>query len=86
MAEPRKKIRIGDLLVQNNVISEAQLGTALQEQKNTGRKLGRTLIDLGFIQEDRLLDFLSRQLDIPFLQLRQFLFNNALIKRLPDTL
>lgn len=47
--EPKKKIRIGDLLVQNEVITEQQLMTALREQKSTGRKLGRTLIDLGYV-------------------------------------
>ena len=84
MAEPQKKIRIGDLLVQNEVITEEQLMTALREQKNTGRKLGRTLIDLGYIDEDNLLNFLSRQLKIPFVQLRHFQFNNELVKRLPE--
>ena len=85
MVEPRKKIRIGDLLVQNQVITDDQLMTALREQKNTGRKLGRTLIDLGYIDEDNLLNFLSRQLEIPFVQLRHFQFNNELIKKLPET-
>ncbi|WP_166266501.1 GspE/PulE family protein [Marinobacter caseinilyticus] len=86
MAEPKKKIRIGDLLVQNEVITEDQLMTALREQKNTGRKLGRTLIDLGYVDEDNLLNFLSRQLEIPFVQLRHFQFNNELIRRLPEAL
>ncbi|WP_166258825.1 GspE/PulE family protein [Marinobacter salicampi] len=85
-AEPKKKIRIGDLLVQNEVISEQQLMTALKEQKSTGRKLGRTLIDLGYVEEDNLLNFLSRQLDIPFVQLRHFQFNNDLVRRLPEAL
>ncbi|MBS3805792.1 MAG: Flp pilus assembly complex ATPase component TadA, partial [Oleiphilaceae bacterium] len=84
--EPKKKIRIGDLLVQNDVITEEQLMTALREQKTSGRKLGRTLIDLGYVEEDNLLNFLSRQLDIPFVQLRHFQFNNDLVKRLPETL
>ena len=85
MVEPRKKLRIGDVLVQNEVITEPQLMAALQEQKNTGRKLGRTLIDLGFIEEDNLLNFLSRQLDIPFVQLRHYQFNSELVKLLPET-
>jgi MSHA biogenesis protein MshE len=84
--EPKKKVRIGDLLVQNEVITEEQLMTALREQKSSGRKLGRTLIDLGYVEEDNLLNFLSRQLDIPFVQLRHFQFNNDLVKRLPETL
>lgn len=85
MTEPKKKIRIGDLLIQNGVITEDQLMTALAEQKKTGRKLGRALIELGFVEEDKLLDLLSRQLEIPFVQLRHYQFNQDLIKKLPET-
>ena len=55
---PRKKIRIGDLLVQNKVISEQQLMSALAEQKKTGHKLGNTLVELGFIEEQKLLSLI----------------------------
>ncbi|WP_303291844.1 GspE/PulE family protein [Marinobacter sp. SS5-14b] len=84
--ELKKKIRIGDLLVQNDVITEQQLMTALREQKNTGRKLGRTLIDLGYVDEDNLLNILSRQLEVPFVQLRHYQFNNELVKKLPEAM
>ncbi|OZG70853.1 MSHA biogenesis protein MshE [Hahella sp. CCB-MM4] len=85
MAEPRKKIRLGDLLVQGEVITEEQLMTALSEQKKTGAKLGRALIELGYMDEDSLLRFLSKQLGIPFVQLRHFQFDQELIKKLPET-
>ena len=52
-----KKLRLGDMLVQNKVISEAQLQTALAEQKKTGHKLGNTLIELGIVAEKSLLVF-----------------------------
>ena len=84
--EPKKKIRIGDLLVQNEVITEEQLTVALREQKNTGRKLGRTLIELGYLDEDTLLNILSRQLNVPFVQLRHYQFNGELVKRLPEAM
>ena len=86
MSELKKKIRIGDLLIQNGVITEEQLMTALSEQKKTGRKLGRALIDLGFVEEDKLLNLLSQQLEVPFVQLRHYQFNQDLIKKLPETL
>ena len=86
MTEPKKKIRIGDLLVQNDVITEQQLMTALREQKNTGRKLGRTLIDLGYVDEDNLLNILSRQLEVPFVQLRHYQFDNEQVKKLPEAM
>ena len=55
MAQPRLKMRLGDLLVQEQIISDDQLQLALQQQRQTGRKLGTTLIDLGFISEVQLL-------------------------------
>ena len=63
MAQPQK-IRLGDLLVSNNVISQTQLESALFSQKKSGNKLGRELIAEGFITEDQLIDFLSHQLGI----------------------
>lgn len=81
-----KKIRIGDLLVQNRVITHEQLLSALAEQKKTGRKLGRTLIDLNFIKETDLLNFLSRQLQIPFLDISRHPRNPETVKLLPESL
>ena len=85
-SELKKKIRIGDLLVQEEVITQDQLMTALREQKNTGRKLGRTLVELGYVEEDSLLNILSRQLKVPFVQLRHYQFNNDLVKKLPEAM
>ncbi|HYW02945.1 MAG TPA: GspE/PulE family protein, partial [Gammaproteobacteria bacterium] len=85
MSAVRQKIRIGDLLVSNKVISEQQLQDALAEQKKTGRKLGRVLIELGFISEDQLLDFLSRQLAIPVVDLRHYKFSPDVVRKLPET-
>ncbi len=84
MALKRLKIRIGDLLVQHKVISEAQLTVALKDQKKSGRKLGRVLIDNGYIAEQALLEFLARQLDIPYVDLKHFSFNPKVIHRLPE--
>lgn len=86
MEQPQKKIRIGDLLVQHSIISHEQLMTALAEQKKTGRKLGRTLIDLNYIKETDLLNFLSRQLQIPFLDIAQYKRKPEVCKELPENL
>ena len=48
MARP-EKVRIGNLLVQGKLISQEQLGLALEQQKRSGRKLGRVLIENGFV-------------------------------------
>ncbi|WP_027328832.1 GspE/PulE family protein [Marinimicrobium agarilyticum] len=84
-SNPRKRIRIGDLLVSQQMITDDQLQRALQEQKLTGRKLGNTLVDLGYVDENALLNLLSEQLDIPFVELKQFRFDRDLIQRLPET-
>jgi MSHA biogenesis protein MshE len=81
----KQKVRIGDLLVKNSVISEDQLQQALTKQKSTGLRLGRTLINLGFVQEDNFLGFLSEQLNIPFIDLRRYRFDTPTVQRLSET-
>lgn len=81
----KQKVRIGDLLVENGVITETQLQQALTKQKSTGLRLGRTLINLGYVQEDNFLGFLSEQLNIPFVDLRRFRFDTTLVNRLSET-
>jgi MSHA biogenesis protein MshE len=81
----RKKVRLGDLLVEHKVVSEQQLEAALEEQKKNGRKLGRILVDQGFISETELLAFLSRRLQIPYVDLKGFRFRPDLVRLLPET-
>jgi len=81
----RKRVRIGDLLVEQKFISEAQLQQALAEQKKTGRKLGRVLVESGFVGEDQLLELLSEQLDIPYVDLSRFELDPDLVGKLPET-
>ncbi len=83
---PPKKLRLGDMLVQNRIISEAQLKNALMEQKRTGHKLGNTLIELGIIKEINLLTFLSQQLKIPYIDLTNYQLRPETVKRLPETM
>jgi MSHA biogenesis protein MshE len=88
MSEPvrRKKVRLGDLLLEHKVLSEEQLQTALAEQKRTGRKLGRVLADLKLVPEAALQDLLAQHLQIPFVDLRQVTFDAAAVRLLPETL
>ncbi len=83
---PRKKIRIGDLLVEHKIISEGQLAAALAEQRKTGLKLGRTFIALGVITEEQLLEFLSRQLQIPFIDLKHYKYKPDIVRTIPETM
>ncbi|WP_417665869.1 GspE/PulE family protein [Pseudidiomarina sp.] len=81
---PRLKMRLGDLLVQDGMISENQLQLALADQKQNGRKLGVTLIDLGFIAEHDLLEFLARQLNIPLIELGDRKISEQVVNLIPE--
>jgi MSHA biogenesis protein MshE len=79
-----KKIRIGDLLIEHKIISQDQLTSALADQKKSGRKLGRVLIENGYLTEDQLLDFLSRQLNIPYIELKRYQVKPEVVRLIPE--
>jgi MSHA biogenesis protein MshE len=80
----RKKVRLGELLVEHNVISREQLGSALAEQKRSGRKLGRVLTDLGLVREETLHEVLAQHLQIPFVDVRQLTLDPNIVRLLPE--
>ncbi len=83
MARP-EKIRLGDMLVQQDLITAEQLKIALDEQKRSGRKLGRVLVDSSFVTEEGISRGLARQLGADFISLKNFQPKPALIKLLPE--
>ncbi len=83
MARP-EKIRIGNLLVQEKLISEEQLALALEQQKRSGRKLGRVLIENGFATEEGISETLAKQLKIPYLDLKYYNINLQVARMLPE--
>ena len=68
MARP-ERIRLGDLLIQEALLTAAQLGQALAEQKSSGRKLGRIFIDRQWVTEVQIAKAVARQLSAPFIDL-----------------
>jgi len=85
MSAQIKRIRLGDLLVEHKLISEGQLIAALDEQKKSGHKLGRVLIENGYVKEDDVLNLLSRQLNVPFVDLSIFEFKPEIVNKIPET-
>jgi len=79
-----EKIRLGDVLVGQKLVTAEQLGTALEQQKKSGRRLGRVLIELGFVSEEQIAQALSRQLNQPYINLKQFSASPAVARRLPE--
>lgn len=61
--------KIGTMLTKANIITEEQLRNALDDQKKTGEKIGSTLIKLGYVEDETLVKFLSKQFKIPPIKL-----------------
>lgn len=84
MARP-EKVRLGEILVQQKLLSEEQLGIALADQKRTGRKLGRVFVENGFVTEEQISGALARQLDIPYINLKFYNIHADVVRLLPET-
>jgi MSHA biogenesis protein MshE len=81
-----EKIRLGDVLVSQKLVTPEQLKLALEQQKSSGRKLGRVLVDLGFATEDLIAQALARQLNLGYINLKQFNASPEIVRRLPEAL
>jgi type IV pilus assembly protein PilB len=71
------------MLVSSGLITDDQLKKALSTQKMEGGRLGSILVKLGFVQEDKLMTFLSKQYGVPYVDLSKFQINPAVIKHIP---
>ena len=78
---PRK--RLGEILVDENIILPEQIDEALIRQRQTGRRLGQVLIDMGLITHDELAMVLSDQMGVPHVWLRKELVDPRIINILP---
>lgn len=76
--------RLGDLLVEEGIVTQEQVEKALTVQKSTGQKFGATLIELGFLSEHQMLTFLSQQLGIPFIDLSRAHIDLDAVQLLPE--
>ena len=81
-----EKIRLGEILLQQKLLTEEQLTAALDEQKRSGRKLGRIFIDAGYVTEEQIGSALARQLQVPSINLKHFNIRPEVATRLPETL
>ena len=83
MARP-EKIRLGEMLVQQKLISQEQLQFGLEQQKRSGRKLGRVLVDNAFVTEENISEALAKQLNVPYINLKFFNINLERVRLLPE--
>ncbi len=76
-------VRLGELLTKASLITQDQLKEALRVQKETGGKLGETLIKLGFVSEEDITECLSQQFGVPSINLQHFEIDASVIKLIP---
>ncbi len=79
----RKKLRLGDVLVNSGVITEEELKKGLERQKNSGRKLGETLVDEGFATEENIAKALSSQLHYDMIDLQNVSIEEDVLSLVP---
>ncbi|HCP46156.1 MAG TPA: type II secretion system protein GspE, partial [Deltaproteobacteria bacterium] len=75
--------RLGELLLREKLITPLQLQQAIEEQKNAGGRLGYQLTKMGFIEENELTAFLSKQYGVPSIDLNEFDIEPDIIKLIP---
>ncbi|MBD3305767.1 type IV-A pilus assembly ATPase PilB [candidate division KSB3 bacterium] len=76
-------MKIGEILLKANLITNDQLHQALQEQKKSGERLGSLLVKMGFVEEDDILSCLSKQFGVPSIDLETFEIESSVLDTIP---
>jgi type II secretory ATPase GspE/PulE/Tfp pilus assembly ATPase PilB-like protein len=84
MAEQRKKLRLGELLVQQGLITQDQLRIALTEQRSQNIPIGRLLVRMGFVTEAVIRDIMARTIGQESIDLTQVLVDAEALKLVPQ--
>jgi MSHA biogenesis protein MshE len=79
------KFRLGDLLVQQGMITKQQLALALKQQKQAKLRLGRMLVNNSFVTEENISETLAKQLDIQYINLKNFQLKYELVRLLSES-
>ena len=86
LSSGRKKIRIGDLLVEAGAITSEELEEAIAYQKENGGKLGTVLVNQGFISQELLITVLTTQMGIDFVEIKACKLDDDILKLVPENL
>ncbi len=82
----RKKIRIGDLLVEAGAITQEELEQALAKQKEEGGRIGNVIMDMGFISRELLITVLTTQMGIEYCEVKSVKIDEGVTKLVPENL
>jgi type IV pilus assembly protein PilB len=76
-------LKLGDILRDQGIISDEQLGKALEQQRVQGGRIGYHLVQMGFVTEDQITTVLSRQFGVPSVNLSNYGVDREVIKLIP---
>jgi type IV pilus assembly protein PilB len=76
-------VKLGELLLKENLLSPQQLQEALSHQKTNGGKLGKAVVTLGFVRDEDITSLLSRQYGVPSINLENFEVDPSVVKIIP---
>jgi type IV pilus assembly protein PilB len=86
VAAKRKPKQLGQILLEEGLLTQEQLDRALEQHRNTPKSLGRVLIDLGFIRERDLVRALAQQVGLDFVDLSEYPIVATATTLLPEQL
>lgn len=79
-----KKHFIAEMLLEKGLITKDQLDSAIKIQQSSDKKIGQILIELGYIKEDKLMQLVAEQLNIPLIDLKSYPLQPDIVKLLPE--
>lgn len=82
MVEERKSL--GEYLVGRGLITADQLKKALQEQRQRGERLEQTLVRMGYVKEELILQCLADYFNLPYVDLDTYLIDEKIVKTIPE--
>jgi type IV pilus assembly protein PilB len=77
--------QLGEILLENGLVTGAQLATAYDEHQRSGRSLGRVLVEQGVLSEGQLVAALATQIGLRFVDLTDFAVDGSAVTRVPDS-
>jgi type IV pilus assembly protein PilB len=80
----KKTKQLGEVLLDEGLITQDQLGTAVAEQQRVGRSLGRVLIDLGLVREPDLVSALAKKIGLNFVDLAEYQIDPSAASLIPE--
>lgn len=82
----RTEKKIGEILVEAELITEDELKDALKRQREIGGRLGKILVGLGYIDEEELIQYIAEQYRIPYVSLDNYILNRDILNIIPEDL